>query len=127
MTRSPFLSFNLASTLFLTWAAAGVAGCEDLKRYLPSGTDQLIEKSTNIGGAVLNRPQFSEADEERMAQENAVKFEQQAKLWDDPLLDSCILVSAVDRQSLRLPRERSGKLVLVQVEIALVEKSCILA
>ncbi len=115
MTRSPFLSLNLRAILFLTCAAAWIVGCEDLKRYLPSGTDQLIEKTTNIGGAVLNRPQFSEADEERMAQENAAKFEQQAKLWDDPLLCKTSMAGAVRDVIPRILAARDRALAMARI------------
>ena len=42
----------------------------------------------NLGKALLNRPSFSDADEEKMARANAQKFEASNKMWADPLLDA---------------------------------------
>jgi predicted Zn-dependent protease len=41
-----------------------------------------------LGQSLLNRPSFSDADEEKMAQANAGKFEAANKMWQDPLLDA---------------------------------------
>src|SRR5205807_1767179 len=65
-----------------------IAGCEDLMKQMPAGTGQMIQSGMSVGGAILNRPKFSEADEEKMAQENAKKYEQAHQMWDDPLLDA---------------------------------------
>jgi len=48
--------------------------------------------NTGVGGveALLKRPSFSEADEAKIAEENAGKFEAQAKMWSDPLLEAYI-------------------------------------
>src|SRR5207244_355126 len=70
------------------WVATFLTGCEDLMRQMPAGTDRMIQSGIGVGGAILNRPKFSEADEEKMAQENARKFEHANKVWDDPLLDA---------------------------------------
>lgn len=68
----------------LAMLAAGCAG--------GASALQDIGISTGVGGvqALLNRPSFSEADEVRMAQENARKFEAQTKMWNDPLLEAYI-------------------------------------
>ncbi len=63
-----------------------LAGCEDLMKHLPAGTDRYLQTGMSVGSAVMNRPTFTEADEERMAQENAKKYESSHQLWDDPLL-----------------------------------------
>lgn len=63
-------------------------GCEEVMKQMPAGTDRMIQSGVSIGSAVANRPKFSEADEERMAQENAKKFEGANKLEDDPLLNT---------------------------------------
>ena len=65
-----------------------LAGCDDLMKQMPAGTGQMIQSGMSVGGAILNRPKFSEADEEKMAQENAKKYEQAHQMWDDPLLDA---------------------------------------
>ncbi|HXF91293.1 MAG TPA: tetratricopeptide repeat protein [Nitrospiraceae bacterium] len=65
-----------------------LAGCEDLMKQLPAGTDRYLQTGISVGSAVMNRPTFTEADEERMAQENAKKYESSHQLWDDPLLDT---------------------------------------
>ncbi len=66
----------------------GLSGCEDVMKQMPAGTDRYLNTGMSVGGAILNRPKFSEADEERMAQENAKKYDAGHQLWDDPLLDS---------------------------------------
>jgi predicted Zn-dependent protease len=80
----PFLIFLVQGA----WVATFLTGCEDLMRQMPAGTDRMIQSGIGVGGAILNRPKFSEADEEKMAQENARKFEHANKVWDDPLLDA---------------------------------------
>ena len=64
------------------------AGCAELQQRLPAGAGNIIESGAKIGAAVVNRPKFSPADEERMARENAAKFEKENQVWDDPLLDT---------------------------------------
>ncbi|GEM_PF-1296852 len=64
------------------------AGCEDLMKQLPAGTDRYLQTGMSVGSAVMNRPTFTEADEERMAQENARKYESSHRMWEDPLLDT---------------------------------------
>ena len=80
----PFLIFLVQGA----WVATFLTGCEDLMRQMPAGTDRMIQSGIGVGGAILNRPKFTEADEEKMAQENARKFEHANKVWDDPLLDA---------------------------------------
>src|SRR2546425_6818507 len=80
----PFLIFLVQGA----WVATFLTGCEDLMRQMPAGTDRMIQSGIGVGGAILNRPKFSDADEEKMAQENARKFEHANKVWDDPLLDA---------------------------------------
>ena len=68
-----------------------LSGCEGQMPQL-SGTlgqkiDQAIGMGQQVGSVVAQRPSLSEADEERIAQENAQKFEQSHKLWTDPVLD----------------------------------------
>lgn len=74
--------------LFLTLSLAAAAGCEEAMKQLPAGTDRYLNTGMSVGGAILNRPTFTEADEERMAQENAKKFDSSHKMWEDPLLDA---------------------------------------
>jgi predicted Zn-dependent protease len=57
-------------------------------KQMPAGTDRYLNTGMSVGGAILNRPKFSESDEERMAQENAKKFDGSHKMWEDPLLDA---------------------------------------
>ncbi len=68
----------------LAMLAAGCAGGASALQDIGIGT--------GVGGvqALLNRPSFSEADEVRMAQENARKFEAQTKMWNDPVLEAYI-------------------------------------
>lgn len=75
-TRIPFLAASVAATLTLGCAAAQ----RTLGTALPLGGAAV--------GAVANRPSFTDADEERMAQENARAFEDSVPMWDDPLLDA---------------------------------------
>ena len=63
-------------------------GCEDVMKQMPAGTDRYLNTGMSVGGAILNRPKFTEADEERMAQENAKKYNAAHKIWEDPLLDA---------------------------------------
>lgn len=65
-----------------------LSGCEDVMKQMPAGTDRYLNTGMSVGGAILNRPKFTETDEERMAQENAKKFESSHKMWEDPLLDA---------------------------------------
>jgi len=41
-----------------------------------------------LGKAFMDRPSFSDADEARMARENAKKFEAEHQMWEDPLLEA---------------------------------------
>ena len=76
----PTLRFLLA-----VLCIAGLApGCAELSKVLPAGAGAVLQ----TGAAVVNRPKFSDADEERMARENAVKFDKENQMWDDPLLDT---------------------------------------
>ncbi|MEW6246538.1 MAG: tetratricopeptide repeat protein [Nitrospirota bacterium] len=77
-----------AVPVIAAYALFAVAGCEDLMKQLPAGTDRYLQTGMSVGSAVMNRPTFTEADEERMAQENAKKYESSQRLWDDPLLDT---------------------------------------
>ena len=63
-------------------------GCQEVMKQMPAGTDRYLNTGMSVGSAVLNRPKFTEADEERMAQENAKKFDSSHKMWEDPLLDA---------------------------------------
>lgn len=67
-----------------------VTGCEEVMKQMPAGSERILEKGTAIGGAVYNRPRFTEAQEEKMAQENAQKFETQNQIWEDMLLNAYI-------------------------------------
>ena len=71
----------LLTVLFI---AALTPGCAELSQVLPAGAGAVLQ----TGAAVVNRPQFSDADEERMARENAAKFDKANQMWDDPLLDT---------------------------------------
>ena len=93
MTTSPyFTSTTLRMLVVLTWVSVTLTGCEDVMKEvtkkMPAGTDRYLQTAMPLGDAVLNRPKFTEADEERMAQENAQKFEQKSKIGDDILLDT---------------------------------------
>jgi predicted Zn-dependent protease len=70
------------------WSSLSLSGCEEAMKQMPAGTGQYLQTGMSVGGAILNRPQFTEADEERMAQDNAKKFDAGHKLWEDPLLDA---------------------------------------
>ncbi len=65
-----------------------LAACEEVMKQMPAGSDQYLQMGTSVGSAIMNRPKFTQADEERMAQENAKKYEQEHKMWEDPLLDT---------------------------------------
>jgi predicted Zn-dependent protease len=57
----------------------------------PALAFKLPDALQNLGGlgkALLERPSFSDADEEKMARANAQKFEASNKIWADPLLDA---------------------------------------
>lgn len=73
---------------------AMVGGCVAALLVVPSGcktTDVNVQQATAFASGLLemgtNYPSFTDGDELRMAQENAAKFEAQAPLWEDPLLD----------------------------------------
>ncbi len=87
-----FTSTTLRMLVVLTWLSVTLTGCEDVMKEvtkkMPAGTDRYLNTAMPLGDAVLNRPKFTEADEERMAQENAQKFEQKSKIGDDILLDT---------------------------------------
>ncbi len=78
------------SPAFAALCLAGLlsCGCADVMKNLPAGTGDLLQSGASVGAAVVNRPKFSDADEERMARENANKFEATHKMWDDPLLEA---------------------------------------
>jgi predicted Zn-dependent protease len=78
------LIFPLVVALLLTL----LPGCEHVMKQMPAGTDRYLNTGMSVGSAVMNRPKFTEADEERMAQENAKKFDSSHKMWEDPLLDA---------------------------------------
>lgn len=65
-----------------------LAGCEELKQLAPPEMKQYVDTAAQVGEGVYNRPKFTEADEERMAQDNAKTFEEKNTLLDDPLLDT---------------------------------------
>ena len=88
MNRSAFLPSSLQTLSMLAWFPLLMSGCADVIKQLPAGTDQYLSTGMSVGGAVLNRPKFTEADEERMAQENATKFDSSHKILEDPLLDA---------------------------------------
>ena len=71
----------------MCWAML-LAGCEELKQLAPPEMKKYVGPAARIGEGVYNRPKFTEADEERMAQDNAKTFEEKNKLMDDPLLDT---------------------------------------
>lgn len=57
----------------------------------PAAAFNPLEALQGLGGlgrAIVSRPSFSDADEEKMAQANAAKFEAANKMWSDPLLDA---------------------------------------
>lgn len=82
MSRLP-IGEALRPLLPVLCVAGLLSGCAELSKSLPAGTGAILE----TGAAVLKRPKFSDADEERMARENAAKFEKDNQMWDDPLLD----------------------------------------
>ena len=52
----------------------------------PSSAQGVLDKLKglgSVGGALLSRPSFSDADEEKMARANAAKFEAENKLWQE--------------------------------------------
>lgn len=65
-----------------------LSGCQEVMKQMPPGTDRYLNTGMSVGGAVLNRPKFSESDEERMALENAQKYDSSHQMWEDPLLDA---------------------------------------
>ncbi len=67
--------------------AALAAGCGGKLPQIP-GLNQGVATGIGLGEALAKRPSFTDADEARMAQENARKFESENKMWDDPLLDA---------------------------------------
>lgn len=88
MNRSTTLPAFLRMFCALASFPLLLSGCEDVMKQMPAGTDRYLNTGMSVGGAILNRPKFSEADEERMAQENAQKFDGSHKMWEDPLLDA---------------------------------------
>jgi predicted Zn-dependent protease len=68
------------------------AGCGCTALVAACSTMQTVGSLVPAGTAALQlatgRPQLSDADEERMAQENARAFEDSVPMWDDPLLDA---------------------------------------
>ncbi len=85
MLNRPSRRMILAACVVSTLASGG---CAELQKKLPAGAGDLFESGAKLGSAVANRPKFTPADEERMARENAAKFEQENQVWDDPLLDA---------------------------------------
>jgi len=88
MHVSPRSSSRHVSLALIASLAITMSGCEELMKQLPAGSERYVQMGASVGTAVMNRPTFTEADEERMAQENAAKYDQEHKLWDDPLLDA---------------------------------------
>ena len=66
--------------------AAGCAGQSPLVGQIGSG----IGAGIGIGEALLKKPSFTDADEERLAQASAQKFEAKNPVWKDPLLETYI-------------------------------------
>lgn len=56
------------------------AGCSAVQEMVPEASTALQLAS--------EAPSFSDADEERMARENARKFEAEAEMWDEPLMEA---------------------------------------
>lgn len=77
-----------ATVILTTVLTLALPGCEEVMKQMPAGTDRYINTGMSVGGAILNRPKFTEADEERMAQENAKKYDASHQLWEDPLLET---------------------------------------
>ncbi len=77
MTRTPLTRILAGAALTV------VAGCGGQVPNIPGS----IGTIGTLGKAVVDRPSFTEQDEARMAQENARKFEAQAKMWEQPLLE----------------------------------------
>lgn len=88
MNRSTSFPASLQILSMLAWFPLLLVGCEDVMKQMPAGTDRYLNTGMSVGGAILNRPKFTEADEERMAQENAMKYDSSHKMWEDPLLDA---------------------------------------
>jgi predicted Zn-dependent protease len=65
-----------------------LAGCEELKQLAPPEMKPYVDTAARVGVGAYNKPKFTEADEERMAQDNAKTFEEKNTLLDDPLLDT---------------------------------------
>lgn len=65
-----------------------VSGCAEMSSKLPGGLSGAIGTIQSVGGAVANKPSFSDSDEAKMAQQNAKNFEAKNKMWEDPLLDA---------------------------------------
>ena len=90
MNRSTPLPASLRMLSILAWFPLLLSGCEEVMKQMPAGTDRLLQSGMSIGSAVVNRPKFTEADEEKMAQGNAAKFERENKIWDDLLLNTYV-------------------------------------
>lgn len=84
----------ILTCVFIAGTCIQLYGCEGQMPQL-SGTlgqkiDQAIGMGQQVGSVVAQRPSLTEADEERIAQENAQKFEQSHKLWTDPVLNAYV-------------------------------------
>ena len=62
--------------LGITCGTMLLAGCEELKQFAPPEMKKYVDTAARVGEGAYNRPKFTEADEERMAQDNAKKFEE---------------------------------------------------
>lgn len=63
--------------------AALAAGCAELQ-----SAGGLVPLAKTAVETATKYPSFTDADEARMAQENARKFEAEHRMWDDPLLET---------------------------------------
>jgi predicted Zn-dependent protease len=77
-------SFSLITLTALTVLAVG---CSEMVSLDPR-LQKAIGYGEQFGGALLNKPSFSDTDEVRMAQQNARNFEAKHQMWDDPLLEA---------------------------------------
>jgi predicted Zn-dependent protease len=62
-------------------------GCSEMASLDPR-LQKAVGYGEQFGGALLNKPSFSDADEVRMAQQNARNFEAKHQMWEDPLLET---------------------------------------
>lgn len=73
---------SLALTVSGLSLAALAGGCSGVQNVVPVGAGA-VQLATE-------RPHFTDADEERMAQANAQAFEDSVQMWDDPLLETYV-------------------------------------